>query len=155
MDSRLTIMENCLDRLDAVFAERPLPMEGTKVLPETAEHEIQFDHVTFAYGDNTILHDVTFTADKGQMIALVGESGSGKTTIANLLARFWDMQEGSVRLRGVNIKELPMETLLEANPSLKGLADPDNGTMTVFFFGSGTATIYSFTEEPKVIQISS
>ena len=46
------------------------------------------------------------------MIALVGESGSGKTTIANLLARFWDVQEGEVKLRGVNVKELPMETLM-------------------------------------------
>ena len=112
LDSRLTIMENCLDRLDAVFAEKPLPMEGTKGLPEMADHEIQFDHVTFAYGKETILHDISFAADQGQMIALVGESGSGKTTIANLLARFWDVQEGAVKLRGVNVKDLPMETLM-------------------------------------------
>jgi ATP-binding cassette subfamily B protein len=46
------------------------------------------------------------------LVALVGESGSGKTTIVNLLARFWDVQEGEVRLRGVNVKELPMETLM-------------------------------------------
>ena len=46
------------------------------------------------------------------MIALVGESGSGKTTIANLLARFWDVQKGEVKLRGVNVKDLPMETLM-------------------------------------------
>lgn len=112
LDSRLTIMENCLDRLEAVFAEKPLNMEGTKILPETAEHEIEFDRVSFAYGEETILHDISFAADRGQMIALVGESGSGKTTIANLLARFWDVQEGEVRLRGVNVKELPMEELM-------------------------------------------
>jgi len=112
LDSRLTIMENCLDRLEAVFAENPLNMEGTKILPETAEHEIEFDRVSFAYGEETILHDISFAADQGQMIALVGESGSGKTTIANLLARFWDVQEGEVRLRGVNVKELPMEELM-------------------------------------------
>ena len=112
LDSRLTIMENCLDRLDAVFAEKPLSMEGTEALPETAAHEIEFDHVTFAYGEETILHDVSFAAGRGQMIALVGESGSGKTTIVNLLARFWDVQEGEVKLRGVNVKDLPMETLM-------------------------------------------
>ena len=112
LDSRLTIMENCLDRLDAVFAEKTLPMEGTEKLPEMAEHEIQFDHVTFAYGKETILHDISFAADRGQMIALVGESGSGKTTIANLLARFWDVQKGEVKLCGVNVKDLPMETLM-------------------------------------------
>lgn len=105
-------MENCLDRLEAVFAEKPLNMEGTKILPETAEHEIEFDRVSFAYGEETILHDISFAADRGQMIALVGESGSGKTTVANLLARFWDVQEGEVKLRGVNAKELPMETLM-------------------------------------------
>ena len=112
LDSRLTIMENCLDRLDAVFAEKTLSMEGTGKLPEMAEHEIQFDHVKFAYGKETILHDISFTADRGQMIALVGESGSGKTTIANLLARFWDVQEGEVKLRGVNVRDLPMEILM-------------------------------------------
>ena len=112
LDSRLTIMENCLDRLDAVFAEKPLSPDGSAALPETAEHEIEFDRVRFAYGKETILHDISFTADRGQMIALVGESGSGKTTIANLLARFWDVQEGTVRLRGVDIRKLPMETLM-------------------------------------------
>ena len=112
LDSRLTIMENCLDRLETVFAEKQLPAEGTESLPETAEHEIEFDHVSFAYGEETILHDISFAAERGQMIALVGESGSGKTTVANLLARFWDVREGAVKLRGVNVKELPMETLM-------------------------------------------
>lgn len=112
LDSRLTIMENCLNRLDAVFAEKSLPMDGTTSLPDAAAHEIEFDHVSFTYGEETILHDICFTADRGQMIALVGESGSGKTTIANLLARFWDVQKGEVKLRGVNVKDLPMETLM-------------------------------------------
>lgn len=112
LDSRLTIMENCLDRLETVFAEKQLPAEGTEALPETAEHEIEFDHVSFAYGEETILHDISFAAERGQMIALVGESGSGKTTVANLLVRFWDVREGAVKLRGVNVKELPMETLM-------------------------------------------
>ncbi len=112
MDSRLTIMENCLDRLDAVFAEKPLPMDGAEKLPEVSPHEIEFEHVSFSYGKENIMHGISFAANKGQMIALVGESGSGKTTIANLLARFWDVQEGAVKLRGVDIRKLPMETLM-------------------------------------------
>ncbi len=112
LDSRLTIMENCLDRLDEVFAEKPLPLDGSKEFSDNAEHELTFENVSFAYGKEMILHDICFSADKGQMIALVGESGSGKTTIANLLARFWDVQEGAVKLRGIDVKELPMETLM-------------------------------------------
>ncbi len=112
LDSRLTIMENCLDRLDAVFAEKPLPMDGAHKLPDAAASEIEFDHVSFAYGKEMILHDICFSAHRGQMIALVGESGSGKTTVANLLARFWDVREGSIKLRGADVRELPMETLM-------------------------------------------
>ncbi len=112
LGSRLTIMENCLNRLDDVFAEEQLPLNGSQVLPEIAPHEITFEHVGFSYGEEAILHDICFSADRGQMIALVGESGSGKTTIANLLARFWDVQKGAVKLRGINVKELPMESLM-------------------------------------------
>ena len=111
-NSRLTIMENCLDRLEAVFAEKTLAMEGAEGMPETARHEIEFSHVYFSYGEEEILHDISFTADRGQMIALVGESGSGKTTVANLLARFWDVQKGQICLRGVDVRNLPMETLM-------------------------------------------
>lgn len=112
LDSRLTIMENCLDRLEAVFAEKTLPAGGSAVLPEKAEYELAFDHVSFSYGDNTVLHDISFRAAPGQVIALVGESGSGKTTVANLLARFWDVPQGAVIMRGVNVKDLPMKTLM-------------------------------------------
>jgi len=113
LDSRLTIMENCLNRLDAVFAEKPLPADGTAALPESSEKEIEFSNVSFSYGDEEVLHDISFSAGKGQMTALVGESGSGKTTIANLLARFWDIQKGEILMRGVNIKDLPMSALMD------------------------------------------
>ncbi|MBQ9662625.1 MAG: pyridoxamine 5'-phosphate oxidase family protein [Oscillospiraceae bacterium] len=67
------------------------------------------------------------------------------------------MHEGKwIRVEGIMKEDLRREArvaMLEANPSLKGLADPDNGTMTVFFFESGTATIYSFTETPKAITL--
>lgn len=112
MDSRLTIMENCLDRLEAVFAEQELPLDGRKELLEIPDHEIEFSDVSFSYGEEKVLQDISFRADRGQMVALVGESGSGKTTIANLLARFWDVQEGKVLLRGADVRELPMETLM-------------------------------------------
>ena len=112
MGARLSIMEVALDKISAVFAENPLYLDGKKEPLKDYEHEIEFKDVAFSYGDEDVLKGISFTADKDQMIALVGESGSGKTTIANLLARFWDVNEGEVLFRGTNIKDIPMETLM-------------------------------------------
>ncbi len=112
LDHRMTIMDTCLNRLEAVFSELPLDLSGNNMLPSDADHELEFRHVSFAYGRENVLKDVSFTADSGQMIALVGESGSGKTTIANLLARFWGVTEGEVLLRGSDIRSLSMDTLM-------------------------------------------
>ncbi len=112
LDHRMTIMDTCLNRLEVVFSETPLDLSGNEELPSDADHELEFRHVSFAYGSENVLTDVSFFADSGQMIALVGESGSGKTTIANLLARFWEVAEGEVLLRGADIRSLPMDTLM-------------------------------------------
>lgn len=111
--SRLTIMDVALTRLEEVFAQKPLEDNGTLTPSDDYGHEIEFSNVSFSYENEEILHGISFSADKGQMIALVGESGSGKTTIANLLARFWDCGSGEIRLRDVNIKDMPMETLMK------------------------------------------
>ena len=113
LGSRFTIMVDCLNRLEKVFAEKELSMDGTSEPIKNAEHEIEFSNVSFSYENEEILHDISFKADKGQMVALVGESGSGKTTIANLLARFWDINSGSIRVRGVDIREMSMGTLMD------------------------------------------
>ena len=75
-------------------------------------HEIEFRGVSFAYENEAVLKDISFTANKGQLIALIGSSGSGKTTIANLLARFWDISEGEILVRGKNIQSIPMASLM-------------------------------------------
>jgi ABC-type multidrug transport system fused ATPase/permease subunit len=74
--------------------------------------EVEFDHVSFSYeaGDR-VLHDVSFTVEPGQMIALVGPSGAGKTSIANLVARFYDPLEGSVRLDGIDVRDITLRDL--------------------------------------------
>lgn len=113
LGSRFTIMVDCLNRLEKVFAEKELSMDGRSEPLKKAEHEIEFSNVSFSYENEEILHDISFKADKGQMVALVGESGSGKTTIANLLARFWDINSGSIRVRGVDIREMSMGTLMD------------------------------------------
>jgi ATP-binding cassette subfamily B protein len=76
-----------------------------------AGHAIRFEHVRFAYGDRDVLTDVSFTAPEGKVTALVGESGGGKSTVARLIARFWDVKEGAVTIGGADIRELPIEEL--------------------------------------------
>jgi len=72
---------------------------------------IEFDHVTFAYRDTAVLHDVSFHVAAGQTVALVGETGAGKSTIARLTARFYDPTEGSVCLDGIDLREVSSRDL--------------------------------------------
>lgn len=109
----LTIMQVSLNRIEEIFKEVELDDSGTDTLPENAEKEIEFKNVSFAYGGEEVLHEISFCISKGQMIALVGKSGSGKTTVANLLARFWDIQSGEIYLRGKNIKRIPISVLMD------------------------------------------
>jgi ATP-binding cassette subfamily B protein len=110
---RLTVMNSCLDRLEAVFAEKPLPNEGKDRIPaQGAAVEIEFDDVTFGYGETEILRRVSFSLEKNKMLALVGPSGGGKTTIANLLVRFWDARSGSVRIRGKDLRDVPLSEVM-------------------------------------------
>ena len=111
--SRLTVMGSCLDRIEGVFDEKTLPDNGKKHIPATGAPEIAFENVTFAYGEEDTVHSVSFTAEKNTMTALVGPSGGGKTTLANLLARFWDIRSGSIKVRGVDIRDVPLSELMD------------------------------------------
>lgn len=73
--------------------------------------EIVFDHVSFAYEDETILKDVNFTAKPGETIAFVGHTGAGKTTIINLISRFYNYDEGRIALDGVDLKQITRSSL--------------------------------------------
>ncbi len=106
-------MQVSLNRIEEIFKEVELDDSGTDTLPENAEKEIEFKNVSFTYGGEEVLHEISFCISKGQMIALVGKSGSGKTTVANLLARFWDIQSGEIYLRGKNIKRIPISVLMD------------------------------------------
>jgi ATP-binding cassette subfamily B protein len=73
---------------------------------------IEFDHVWFAYNnEDWVLQDVTFRINPGETIAVVGHTGAGKTTITNLLLRFYDVQKGSIRIGGIDIREFDIEEL--------------------------------------------
>ena len=111
--SRLTVMNAALDRIEEVLNETELLDTGTCTIPvQTDSAEITFDHVSFAYGETEVLHDISFRVDKNRMLALVGPSGGGKSTIANLLARFWDVKSGSVKIRGMDIRTIPLSKLM-------------------------------------------
>ena len=75
-------------------------------------HDIVFENVSFAYDDEQVLRGVSFTAKEGEVTALVGPSGSGKSTCARLAARLWDVDEGSIRVGGTDIKTIDPEVLL-------------------------------------------
>ncbi|MDR1606565.1 MAG: ABC transporter ATP-binding protein/permease [Streptococcaceae bacterium] len=92
--------------------------EQEEVRPENAQSfdgirdQVQIDHVDFSYLPGTpILKDVSMTVDKGQMVAVVGPTGSGKTTIMNLMNRFYDVDQGSIKFDGVDIRDFDLASL--------------------------------------------
>ena len=77
-----------------------------------SNNKIELSNVSFAYGKETVLHDISLTIEENTKVAIVGPSGSGKTTIANLLARFWDVTDGCITIGGVDYKNLPLSELM-------------------------------------------
>ncbi len=114
--ARLTVTAASLDRIEEVFAAKELADTGKKTLSAAAaldRAEIEYDDVTFGYTDKPVLRNVSFKVKSGEMTALVGPSGGGKSTIASLLARFWDVGSGRVLLRGEDIRNVPLGSLMD------------------------------------------
>ncbi|MCP3776445.1 ABC transporter ATP-binding protein/permease [Paenibacillus sp. MZ04-78.2] len=85
--------------------------EDGRKLQEAIRGEVEFDRVTFGYGDTPVLRDVSFAVQPGQVVALVGPTGSGKTTIMNLLTRFYEISAGTIRIDGKDIREWDKSSL--------------------------------------------
>nr|HML46744.1 ATP-binding cassette domain-containing protein [Clostridia bacterium] len=75
--------------------------------------ELRFENVSFAYGEKDVLNNISFDLNKNQMLALVGPSGGGKSTIASLLARFWDVKSGRILVRGQDVRSVPLRELMD------------------------------------------
>ncbi|THA97308.1 ABC transporter ATP-binding protein [Streptomyces sp. LRa12] len=117
----MRIARNTLERLGAVLDEPPFPQPAEPRTPRDAS--VEFDKVGFRYDGGAdpvagaaarpVLNDVTFRLPERSMTALVGPSGAGKTTIAHLLARFRDTTEGTVRIGGVDVREIDADDLAD------------------------------------------
>ncbi|MBR1449648.1 MAG: ATP-binding cassette domain-containing protein, partial [Prevotella sp.] len=105
-----------VSRIDRILERQPITEAATPKTP--TNYDIDFRHVSFAYENanaatrTEALKDITFTARQGEITALVGPSGSGKSTVANLIPRFWDVQQGSISIGGVNIRGIATEQLM-------------------------------------------
>ena len=112
--TRLTVMNSCMDRIEEVFGEKELPDNGKSSIPENSgAPEVEFQNVRFAYGEKDVLHNISFTLPRHTMAALVGPSGGGKSTVANLLARFWDVRAGKVLVRGKDVRDVRLADLMD------------------------------------------
>lgn len=98
-----------LSEIDGILEAPEIPEPKKPLSPK--DRSIEFKNVGFSYGEQQVLNDVNFNVAPGTVTALVGPSGGGKTTIANLTGRFWDIEEGKILIGGVNIKDIPVETL--------------------------------------------
>ncbi|MDE2696635.1 MAG: ABC transporter ATP-binding protein [Chloroflexota bacterium] len=108
----LRLGDAALERIGRIMDLREQDAPETAVR-EPEGHDVELDHVTFAYESAPVLHDVSFVARAGTTTAIVGPSGAGKSTILNLVSRFWDPGEGVVRIGGVDVRELTSEQLFE------------------------------------------
>ncbi|MFD7784218.1 ABC transporter ATP-binding protein [Streptomyces nojiriensis] len=99
-----------LARLDAVLRTEPLPEPAAPVQP--VRHDLEFESVTFRHGDRTVIADTSLSVPEGQRLAVVGPSGAGKSTLLHLLARFYDVDAGAVRVGGVDVRAIDTEVLM-------------------------------------------
>lgn len=107
------IVSDALQRIDSVLDLQPLPQ--TKKPAFMRDFSVALQHVTFSYdGKTDVIKDVSLFVPAGKTVALVGPSGGGKSTLANLIARFFDPQTGSVQIGGVNAKDIPKSELMNA-----------------------------------------
>ena len=109
--SMLRMTAASIDRAVATEDMPRLDEKGRAISPE--KHDIVFDHVSFSYKKKPILKDVSVTLRDRSTTAIVGPSGSGKTTFCNLIARFWDVDRGSIRIGGSDVRDYTLESLMD------------------------------------------
>ena len=108
--SMLRLAAAAIDRTEETEKMPQMDENGQNIAPE--KHDIVFDRVSFSYEQKTILHDISVTLPDRTTTAIIGPSGSGKTTFCNLVARFWDVDSGSVSIGGRDVRDYTLEALM-------------------------------------------
>ena len=101
-----------VERIDKILkAENTIKEPENPVHIKSFEHQIEFRHVSFKYGEQWVLKDINLVIEKGKTVALVGQSGSGKSTLVDLIPRYYDVQEGEVLIDGIDVRQLGIHDL--------------------------------------------
>ena len=124
----MNLLNEVVLRIYEIIDQKELAIENIE--EEIKGHDLEFENVSFSYGDEEVLKNISFCAKQGEVTALVGYSGAGKSTIGTLIPRFYDPSEGSIQIGGVNIKNIPMNALMERIAFV--FQDSDLITDTVF-----------------------
>ena len=113
MSENNMIVKDALERIDGVLSVSPMSESETPEYP--ADSSVELNDVHFSYdGKNEVIRGVSMNIGAGQTVALVGPSGGGKSTLAGLMARFFDVKRGSIKVGGADIREIPKEELMNA-----------------------------------------
>ena len=108
--SLLHVVSICVDKAEAILKLDTMDIDGEEIEP--INHNIELNHVSFSYDKRKIIDDISLFIPEKTTTAIVGPSGGGKSTLCNLIARFWDVDEGSVTLGGINVKDYSMNALM-------------------------------------------
>lgn len=108
--SLLHVVSVCVDKANAILELDTMDIDGKEIKPQNCN--IKLDHISFSYDRRKIIDDVSLSIPEKTTTAIVGPSGGGKSTLCNLIARFWDVDEGKVTLGGVNVKDYSMNSLM-------------------------------------------
>ena len=133
-----------MERVDKILkAENTIKEPANPKHIASFEHQIEFRHVSFRYGEQWVLKDINLVIEKGKTVALVGQSGSGKSTLVDLIPRYYDVQEGEVLIDGVNVKDLGIHDLRQfiGNVNQEAILFNDS------FYGNITFGVDSATRE--------
>lgn len=108
--SLLRVVCASIDEANETDAIPQLDESGIDIVP--AHHDITFDRISFSYGERPLLRDISAEIPERSLTAIVGPSGSGKTTLCHLIARFWDVDAGTITIGGHNVKEYTLASLM-------------------------------------------